>query len=119
MALSLHVFSQQTIPPVGAFTTLPNGMWIDGYLVKQSGSPGDWVPDIFDNAGVKLKTFALHKTDKFSQVTADDDVFTSNNSKATDNPNTWTWGIGDAQDKGDVNHALVYIAKDNTNDHNI
>jgi hypothetical protein len=120
MALSLNVFSQQKVPPgTSSFTSLPNGFWIDGYLVRQTGSPGDWVDDIFNTSGVKQKTFAIHAIDKFSALGADDNLITSSGSKSDDDPNDWTWGIGDAQDKGDLNHALIYIAKDNTSSHNI
>ena len=101
---------------------------IDGYLVRQNDSFGDWldttaytsgvnngaVVDYNSSTGVISSPFDLtfHVNDSINVGTKNtDDVFDGGN-KWNDNPNNWGWKIGNTPNKDDINRVNLHIAED-------
>ena len=101
------------LPAGRSFTLSPTNFMIDGFLEKQ-GTVGDWLPDLFNNAGTSVNPLAFHYIDA---INATDKIFDGSNT-ASQNPNggVWKWKVGTAINKANINHALLFLAKDNIGD---
>jgi gliding motility-associated-like protein len=105
-------------PPAGGFR-------IEGDL--QANTPalgvGDWIPGpagsggyVMTSAGVVLNpTRTFHFIDAYG---SGDDVFTSGHRDDDPNdPTKWKWGIGSANNKTDINNALLHFTTNTSNNH--
>lgn len=119
LLLSTFSFAQQVIPvypPAGGFH-------IDGNLRANTPTPnvGDWLTGpggnggfVMDDGGiVNDTTTTTHFVDPYLSV---DDMFTGG--KYNQDPNIfWSWGIGSAQNKCDINNVLIHFANDTLDCH--
>ena len=100
---------------------------VDGHVVRQNtaaSAPADWTTTaaqfptgaLFSPITGQGSTFPVTLTKHVVEpYYSNDDVFGSG-AKANDNPNTaWTWVIGSAGNKSDMNNALVHVAADANN----
>src|SRR5438093_1071413 len=124
--LSFLVFGSQPAlasPSAGvAPVSVPaGGFGIDGDLFANSpdANVGDWVTNsvsgggVLNQAGVPLNALtSFHFIDQYDG----NDIIFSGGLKWTDNPTNWTWTVGKASGKTDINNVLLHIATD-TNDH--
>ncbi|MEO6733316.1 MAG: hypothetical protein ABIN01_18985, partial [Ferruginibacter sp.] len=115
----------QLAPTGSSFTTNPTNFNIDGFLQKQIEGNGDWLQKVggspagsylFDDAGNSLNPAAFHFVDGFD---GNDKVFDGSNT-ANENPvdpvKFWKWKVGGATNKSNINHALLYLSKDQAGD---
>src|SRR5437899_8315667 len=122
--LSFLVFGSQpgraAPPPAGvAAVTVPaGGFAIDGDLFANTPIPtiGDWVTNsatgggVLTASGVPLNaSTTFHFTDSYDGST---DVIFAGGLKWTDNPTNWSWTIGKANGKTDINNVLLHTATD-------
>jgi hypothetical protein len=122
--LATNSFGQPAPPYPRVFTTTPTTLRIDGFLQRQLSDTGDWLEgavgsgfsgnnalDSMPPLGSSIRPLAFHYIDA---VDDQDNIFDGSNT-ATQNPTMdWTWKVGSALDKANINHALLYLAKDNT-----
>ena len=107
---------------ISPFTTKFN---IDGYLRQQTSGVGDWLSAngstpadqfVLTDALVATKPLVYTENDSYG---SDDLIFDGSN-RAEENPqdasDPWKWKTGSAINKANINHALVYISKDNLGD---
>jgi gliding motility-associated-like protein len=111
---SIGIYSQ--IGPGIAPVNSPNGGFnIDGTLSSNSAI-GDWVSGsgtggfVLANSGMPLNTkTTYHLLDQYNS--GSDDIF-GGGDKVSDNPNTMTWITGTANNKTDMNNALIHFTTD-------
>ncbi|MBT8327061.1 MAG: T9SS type A sorting domain-containing protein [Bacteroidia bacterium] len=96
---------------------------IDGYVERQSSSYGDWTKgsqtngidsgSVFNiNGNTKNVPLTYHFRDLFDTPgSGTDDVFDGGN-KANDNPTSWSWKLGSALDKVEMNNANLHFSND-------
>jgi large repetitive protein len=109
-ALAVSAFGQNTAP-----VTPPNGGFrIEGDL--QANTPvvgiGDWVPgppgsggSVLNSAGTPLNPATTYNVLDPWNSSSDNSI----NGQANDNPNTWTWGLGNVPAKTDMQHLLMHF----------
>ncbi|MDZ4329340.1 MAG: hypothetical protein U0945_02000, partial [Flavobacterium sp.] len=102
-------------PGIAPINTPSGGFNIDGTLIANTAS-GDWVDGtgtggfILNNSGGALNTgTTYHLYDLYN--TSSDNIF-GGGDKVGDNPNNWTWTPGTANDKTDMNNALIHLTTD-------
>jgi gliding motility-associated-like protein len=114
------ILSAQNTAPVNPPT---GGFRIDGDL--QANTPttgiGDWIPGpagsggfVMNSAGAVINPLTtFHFLDAYNGT---DDIFTSG--RRNENPNLdWTWGIGSASNKTNINNALLHFTTNGANNH--
>ncbi|MFV8340755.1 hypothetical protein ACNQGL_15975, partial [Flavobacterium sp. LB3P21] len=102
-------------PGIAPINTPSGGFNIDGTLFANTAT-GDWVDGtgaggfILNNSGGALNTgTTYHLYDLYN--TSSDNIF-GGGDKVGDNPNNWTWTPGTANDKTDMNNALIHLTTD-------
>ncbi|PIF63104.1 gliding motility-associated C-terminal domain-containing protein [Flavobacterium sp. 11] len=102
-------------PGIAPINTPSGGFNIDGTLIANTAA-GDWVDGtgtggfILNNSGGALNTgTTYHLYDLYN--TSSDNIF-GGGDKVGDNPNNWTWTPGTANDKTDMNNALIHLTTD-------
>ncbi|MFV8337055.1 gliding motility-associated C-terminal domain-containing protein [Flavobacterium sp. RSP29] len=102
-------------PGIAPINTPSGGFKIDGTLLANT-TAGDWVDGtgtggfILNNSGGPLNTgTTYHLYDLYN--TSSDNIF-GGGDKVDDNPNNWTWTPGTANDKTDMNNALIHLTTD-------
>ncbi|WP_338648446.1 gliding motility-associated C-terminal domain-containing protein [Flavobacterium sp. KS-LB2] len=100
---------------VAPINTPSGGFNIDGTLIANTAA-GDWVDGtgtggfILNNSGGPLNTgTTYHLYDPYN--TSLDNIF-GGGDKVGDNPNSWSWTPGTANDKTDMNNALIHLTTD-------
>ena len=115
----LFLYSLELCAQIGpgiAPVNLPSGGFnIDGSLLSNSTN-GDWVDGtgsggfVLANSGTPLNTKSTyHLYDEYNSGT--DDIF-GGGDKVSDNPNSMTWSVGTANNKTDMNNALIHFTTD-------
>src|SRR5206468_10587966 len=98
------------------------GFAIEGDLFANSpaANVGDWITNsvtgggVLTQAGVPLNaSTTFHFIDQYD---GDNDVIFGGGLKWTDNPTNWSWTVGKANGKTDINNVLLHTATD-TNGH--
>ncbi|MDI6034838.1 gliding motility-associated C-terminal domain-containing protein [Flavobacterium sp. LB2P84] len=109
------VILAQIGPGIAPVNTPTGGFNIDGTLISNTAA-GDWVDGtgtggfILNNSGTPLNigtTYHLYDPYNISS----DDIF-GGGDKVGDNPNSWSWVTGTANDKTDMNNALIHLSTD-------
>ena len=123
--ISENIYSQAGTAPVVPPTGL---MAIDGFLQRQ-GAVGDWLAApggsaagtfLFNSTAPGTPAFVsagkiFHRVDLFNSNTSDE-IFDGGN-KLNDDPNDWGWRSGKPPAKDDINHSMIFITQDPTNNH--
>ena len=111
---SLDLYAQigSGIAPVNSPSS---GFNIDGTLIANS-SNGDWLDGtgtggfVLANSGTPINTkTTYHLYDEYNSLT--DNIF-GGGDKVSDNPNNMTWVAGTANNKTDMNNALIHFTTD-------
>ncbi|MFV8344422.1 gliding motility-associated C-terminal domain-containing protein [Flavobacterium sp. XS2P39] len=102
-------------PGIAPVSTPTGGFNIDGTLLANTAT-GDWVDGTgtggftLNNLGVPLNAgTTYHLYDPYN--TSSDNIF-GGGDKVGDNPNSWSWVTGTANDKTDMNNALIHLTTD-------
>ena len=112
------VSNGQAVSPGTAPVLVPTGGFaIDGDL--QANTPtagiGDWLTgsagsggNVLDASGNAVNAgITFHLRDAYS---TNDTTFAGG--KSNDDPNTWTWSLGSANSKTDINNVLIHFSRD-------
>ncbi|MBP6182665.1 hypothetical protein, partial [Flavobacterium sp.] len=109
------VILAQIGPGIASVNSPSGGFNVDGTLIANS-TTGDWVDGtgsggfILTNSGAPLNVgTTYHLFDPYN--ISSDNIF-GGGLKVTDNPNDWTWVTGTANDKTDMNNALIHLTTD-------
>ena len=82
-------------PPTVSISGGGSGAGAGGYVLSDIGAPL--------NSGT-----TYHLTDAYN---TSDDIF-GGGEKYDDNPNSWNWVVGSANDKTDMNNAFIHLSTD-------
>ncbi|SEF92722.1 hypothetical protein SAMN04488130_1041, partial [Flavobacterium urumqiense] len=109
------ILAQTIGPGIAPVNSPTGGINIDGSLLANSNT-GDWVDGtgtggyILANSGIPLNlATTYHLYDPYGNST--DNIFGGGN-KVDDNPNSWSWVSGTANNKTDMNNALIHFTTD-------
>ncbi|TWI43042.1 hypothetical protein IQ02_02909, partial [Flavobacterium glaciei] len=115
--LKLTTSIAQIGPGIVPINTPSGGFKIDGTLFANTAA-GDWVDGtgtggfVLNNSGGPLNPgTTYHLYDLYN--TSLDNIF-GGGDKVGDNPNDWTWTLGSANDKTDMNNALIHLTTDSS-----
>ncbi|WP_035672729.1 gliding motility-associated C-terminal domain-containing protein [Flavobacterium sp. 83] len=109
------VILAQIGPGIAPVNSLSGGFNIDGTLIANTAA-GDWTDGtgtggfVLANSGVPLNSgTTYHLYDPYNNST--DNIF-GGGDKVSDNPNSMTWVPGTANNKTDMNNALIHLTTD-------
>ncbi|MBG6112182.1 gliding motility-associated-like protein [Flavobacterium sp. CG_9.10] len=115
LSFSSGILAQTIGPGIAPVNTPSGGFSIDGTL-KADTNTGDWVDGtgtggfVLANSGAPLISgTTYHLFDPYN--TSGDNIF-GGGDKVGDNPNSWSWVTGTANDKTDMNNALIHLTTD-------
>ncbi|MBN2681994.1 MAG: SprB repeat-containing protein, partial [Bacteroidales bacterium] len=115
IGLSLSFQLKAQIAPINVPS---GGFHIDGNLLSNNpvNGVGDWVSGagtggfVINNDGSLINSLNTRLViDKFNDNT--DEIFQA--SKFNDNPNLWSWSVGKATSKNDINNVALHLGEDN------